>query len=245
MSLYLARIRLKRDAPVAAVAPILWPSEPDARIGVVHRLIWTLFESDPAAKRDFLWREEASDDFRGKGAFYVLSHRAPNDTLGLFEIDTKLFEPQLAAGDRLGFLLRANPTVALKRYAETKRRGKRLDVVMTALLDIPKGERATARHQIIQSTGTDWLTRQGARAGFGIVESSVDGYHVRRIERNGSKAIQFAEIDFRGTIVVKDTAAFLAALAHGFGRAKSFGCGLMMIQRSSQEIDRCGNVAGP
>jgi CRISPR system Cascade subunit CasE len=246
LSVYLAHVRLKHDAPVAAIAPILWPDDADARTSVAHRLIWSLFAGDPAAKRDFLWREEVPGGARRKGAFYVLSRQAPHDALGLFEMDTKMFEPRLIAGDRLGFVLRANPTVAVKRYAEPQQRGKRMDVVMAALLDAPKGERALARVRAVQEKGTDWLRRQGARAGFDIVESIVDGYRVRKIERNGGKAIQFAEVDIHGTLVVSEPAAFLTALLNGFGRAKSFGCGLMMIRRSyAGWVDGRCRVAGP
>jgi CRISPR system Cascade subunit CasE len=43
---------------------------------------------------------------------------------------------------------------------------------------------------------------------------------------------QFGVLDLAGTIEVTDSDAFLAALAQGFGRAKAFGCGLMLIRRA-------------
>ena len=38
--------------------------------------------------------------------------------------------------------------------------------------------------------------------------------------------------DLTGEIAVTDPKAFLAKLAQGFGRAKGFGCGLMLIRRA-------------
>ena len=93
MTLYLSQARLRRDAPLAALAPLLMPAAADARAGVSHRLIWSLFAGEPDAKRAFLWREEAS------GRFLVLSEQLPADHAhGLFDLDSKPFAPNLAAG---------------------------------------------------------------------------------------------------------------------------------------------------
>lgn len=40
---FLSRVRLPRDAPIAASAPVLLPAAEDQRIGTVHRLLQTLF----------------------------------------------------------------------------------------------------------------------------------------------------------------------------------------------------------
>ena len=44
---------------------------------------------------------------------------------------------------------------------------------------------------------------------------------------------QFGILDLTGRIEIADPAVFLALLARGFGRAKAFGCGLMLIRRAS------------
>jgi CRISPR system Cascade subunit CasE len=201
-------------------------------VGVAHRLIWSLFANDPTTTRDFLWREEVSGASTKGGLFYLLSRREPNNVLGLFDIETKPFQPVLAVGDRLGFILRANPTAAVKSIAEPRARGKRLDVVMQALLNVPRGERADARTAAVQNAGSAWLKRQGVRAGFEVNDVAADSYAVRRMDRPDAKPIEFAVIDFQGHLTITNPSEFVAALAHGFGRAKSFGCGLMMIRRA-------------
>jgi CRISPR system Cascade subunit CasE len=227
MSLYLCRARLKRDANVTALAPLLVPQDGDARLAASHHLIWSLFADAAERTRDFLWREERP------GHFLALSRRSPNDAQGLFEVECKPFAPALAPGDRLGFTLRANPVIA--RPAARGERGKRHDVVMDALRDVPRCQRADARPDAIVQAGRAWLARQGAAHGFTPAEDvGVDGYETVRIARErGEKPIRFGVLDLTGVLTVHAPDRFLAALAGGFGRSRAFGCGLMLIRRAS------------
>ncbi len=221
--LFLARARLRRDAAAASLAPLLVPRGDDARASASHRLVWALFADDPERRRDFLWREEAP------GAWMTLSSRPPADPHGLFDLDFKSFAPALAAGDRLGFRLRANPTVS--RSPGPGKRGVRHDVVMDALF---KDEaRAQARPDAVIDAGRAWLAAQGTRRGFTPdAEVAVDGYDQLRLPRPGKAALRYSVVDFEGVLTVDDPPAFLSALAAGFGRAKAFGCGLMLIRRA-------------
>ena len=44
--------------------------------------------------------------------------------------------------------------------------------------------------------------------------------------------MSFSTLDFDGILTVNDPAAFLLALSRGFGAAKAYGCGLMLIRRA-------------
>lgn len=228
MTLFLVQARLRRDASVAALAPLLMPEDAHERALAAHRLAWSLMPADPDAKRDFLWREEAP------GRFMLLAARPPAPST-LFDIACKPFAPELAVGDRLHFVLRANPTVARHQPG---RRGRREDVVMHALYALPgkpEGGRPAARAELIVSQGTAWLTKLGERHGFvaDTTRLAVDGYQLLSIPRApGTQPIQFATLDFQGLLTVTDPATFVAKLAHGFGRARAFGCGLMLIRRA-------------
>lgn len=234
-TLLLSRARLRRDAPAAALRALLVPTEEGARIGAGHKLVWTLFADEPDRSRDFLWRESEA------GVFYLLSSRPPEDRHGLFELDPpKPFAPELRTGDRLAFSLRANATVA--RGGGDGRRGKPCDVVMDAIRNIPPGARAAARSEAVEAAGTRWLQAQGERRGFAIVcdrdedgESErpmlrVTAYRTIRVEHAGPTA-RLGILDFDGALEVRDPQLFLDAIATGFGRAKAFGCGLMLIRR--------------
>ena len=221
--LWLSRARLRRDASVAALARVLVP-DGAARPATMHHLVWSLFADGPERKRDFLWREEAP------GRFMTLSRRPPVNIEGLFELDSQPFAPALMPGDRLGFTLRANPVVA--RATAPDQRGKRHDVVMDVLKSVEPGQRAEARPDAVLSAGRGWLARQGAAHGFEPAALiAVDGYDRVVIPREAGKPAVFGVLDVSGVLTVTDPVRFLAAQEAGFGRARAFGCGLMLIRR--------------
>lgn len=235
-SSWLSRVRLRRDAPAAALAPVLLPSDPAARVGTAHRLLWTLFGDAPERARDFLWREEGSSDVRpGRASFLLLSARPPEDTHRLFEpIEPKLFAPVLASGDRLIFSLRANPVIT-RRNPKTGK-AERHDIVMDRLRQVPQGERAGQRLAATLEAGTAWLEAQGQRHGFHLKAAEnlrIDGYDQVTLRREGkTRPLAFSVLDLDGMLEVRDPDAFGAALLQGFGKAKAFGCGLMLIRRA-------------
>ena len=224
--MFLTRARLRRDRGLEPLAAVLLPQGGDARVDIGHRLVWTLFGDTADRRRDFLWREQEP------GVFLLLSARAPEDRAGLFALDPpKPFAPLLATGDRLTFLLRANAVVA--RSSGPDIRGKRQDVVADALARLPVAERAERRREVLGEAANGWLARQGAAGGFRPVgEVAVEGDEWRRIRREGNKPITFNVLDFAGQLEVTEPDQFLPALARGFGRAKAFGCGLMLIRRT-------------
>lgn len=222
-TLYLSRLRLNREPSVAALEGILVPDDDGVRAGVAHQLIWTAFADHSDRKRDFLWRQ---DDRRG---WLVLSHRPPDNRHGLFQVETKPFAPHLDKGQRLAFALRANAVVTRK---DAKGRPKRSDVVMDRLRAIPPGERAPARERIAAEAAGNWLVAQGVVAGFGVNGIDVLAYRTEMIPRKGKRGIELGVLDLEGEIRVERPDAFLMALGAGLGKAKAFGCGLMLIRPS-------------
>ncbi len=225
--LLLVRARLRRDVPAAALAGLLVPDDPNAEIGAAHRLVWSLFADGPDRSRDFLWRRTAAGDY------LILASRPPSDPHNLFALEWKGFSPALRPGQRLGFNLRANAVTNVPRGPD--QRGHRADVVMAAMHRFPQEARAAARAEAIETAGAAWLARQGAKSAFSVEPRAlrIDGYQAMRIPRaRRQKPIAFSVLEFEGVLTVNDPARFLAALAHGFGAAKAFGCGLMLIRRA-------------
>lgn len=247
-ALYLSRARLRTDAPIAALRELLVPGPDGDRLAAGHRLVWTLFGDTPDRRRDFLWREAEP------GLFYLLSERPPVDVHGLFHIDPpKPFEPVFAPGDRLHFALRVNATVsrASERTGSGARvRGTRHDIVMDALKTVPAGSRAEVRPEVLPRVARSWMARQGDTHGFALDAAGADvadswesgeaggalrvaGYRVLRIGRGSRKShMQIGVLDLEGTLVVRDPERFTTALRQGFGHAKAFGCGLMLVRRA-------------
>lgn len=252
--LYFSRVTLRDTPDMRALAPVLAPADPGARLQTDHRLVWSLFAGDPGATRDFLFRREDRSVPASRARFLILSQRPPNADSALFEVETQDFAPALARGDRLGFSLLANPAVTHWREVDGKKIRVRDDVVMHALSSVPKGARAEAREAAIKDAGGAWLKAQGARAGFTVehVDESdedkktlkIDGYDQFDVERRKKdvrsdiargkkgKQISISVLSFDGFLTVEDPALFLQSLATGFGRSRAFGCGLMLIRRA-------------
>jgi CRISPR system Cascade subunit CasE len=231
-AMFLSRARLRSNSSVRAIAPLLLPEDGQARLLAAHRLVWSLMSDDPDRTRDFLWREEQP------GAFLILAPRPAGAEGGLFDVESKRWEPALRAGDRLGFMLRANPTVArgagVREPGKRGLRGKRHDVVMDALHDVAPGKRAAERPEAIVAAGQQWLIQQGMRVGFvpDTATLRIDGYDTVHIPRSGGKPVEFGRLDFEGMMEVTDPATLLAAVVAGLGRARAFGCGLMLLRRA-------------
>jgi len=239
MSLYLSRVSISRDAsalralidPHAATHPQLQDFIQGRAMDAHHRLIWTLFSDSPDRQRDFLWRAD------GNGKFLVLSPRRPENRLGLFDApEIKEFEPILKNGDTLDFLMRVNATIAKPDPSKPQSRGKRVDIVMDALkLVHPGEERRIARMAIASEVGQDWIVRQGAKSGFTVEHCEVSDYSVVPLPNyrgKRSKLAQFGVMNILGRITVVEPELLVNKIAEGFGQAKAFGCGLMLIRRS-------------
>lgn len=154
-------------------------------------------------------------------------------------------------------MLRANATRTKKTdevTASGKERKAHIDLVMDRLRPIPGqtalgegevSERPVLRMRLAREAAVDWLAGQGARYGFMLPERmggngpepdlTVADYSVVALPKymgRRSNQPQFGVLDLIGTVTVADPPAFLSALGQGFGRAKAFGCGLMLIRRA-------------
>ncbi len=191
-----------------------------------HQMLWELFEPDPDAERDFLYRR---DIHQGRLRYFLLSCRPPVNPLGLWRIDPpKPFEPRLHRGQQLAFMLRANPVVS--------REGKRHDIIMDRKRQLGwKHLQVNERIPLpvlIQQAGLAWLERRSGEHGFSFDEAavSVEGYRQHR-NRRGGREIRFSTLDFTGLLAVTEPDVFHKALVEGIGPAKAFGCGLMLVRK--------------
>lgn len=190
-----------------------------------HQLIWRLFTVD--TQRNFLFREEVG--INGMPDFYVLSENKPFAKNALFNIQSKLFKPQLQKGQRLAFKLRANPTVCITSNGKSKRH----DVLMHA----KKQQRDSANNSnlgyLMSQVAQTWFANEKRLDSWGItldVLPEVQAYVQHKSQKKNGQSIQFSSVDFEGVITLSDPEKFLRQYRSGFGRAKSLGCGLMLIR---------------
>lgn len=202
-----------------------------------HQLLWQSFPDHDGA-RPFLFRQEMEDSVeqgkspKGLPLFYVLSDRAPVSIAGLLEVQTKPFSPALRAGERLAFRLRANPTVA--RRVEGVKHSLRSDVLMAAKKPFPPGQRTSSECvDAMDHAARDWLASRAEGLGFRLpAQAEVGTYRQHVLQKSGRRdAIQFSTVDYEGLLEVIDPGRLVEALARGIGRAKAFGCGLMLLRR--------------
>ncbi|HYH47860.1 MAG TPA: type I-E CRISPR-associated protein Cas6/Cse3/CasE [Thermoanaerobaculia bacterium] len=225
--MYLSRISLSPEAA------------DDVRFGGVfdspyqlHQEIWTLFSDDPNRRRDFLYRldQDGRSDRRLPRVF-SLSRRAPRPLPGVWQVETREFHPAFEVGNRLRFVLRANPVVA--------RSGSRHDVVTDAIRKLK--EQAVPRRawpspeQIVRSACIEWLARRAETNGFALSagEVQVERHEVQSFTKPDGWPVRLAVCDFEGVLRVTEREPFLAALRTGIGPAKGFGNGLLLCGREA------------
>jgi len=231
---YLTRVQLRREVALDALAPLLVGK--GAGFGRTnhsgHHLVWYLFADGRDRRRDFLWREA------GSRSFYVLAARRPHDPHDLFDIaEPKPFEPTLSVGDWLSFSLRANPVVR-RRSSDGDRRVKH-DVVMHALHKQRRNTRRPHRLNVVREAGFEWLAAQAVGSGFAVARDhvSIDRYEQHRIARPGSAPLSFSTLDFEGMLQVTDPGDLVSRIELGFGAARAYGCGLMLVRRAVPPAD--------
>ncbi len=219
--MYLTRACLV-DPPGAGVPGIPRSGLLDAH----HRLVWSLFPQ--GNNRDFLFREIA------KSRFLILSARHPLPSPEL-RLMTEEYALDFDTDSGLAFKLRVNATRAVRN---SRGRGSRTDIVMDELSRSPPGSgNRTSRLQAARAAAPRWLADQGRKHGFDVngEDVSVDRYHVMKASRKSGRPAVFGVIDVRGTLTVTDPCRMSAAVRNGFGRARAFGCGLMLLSKEESQ----------
>jgi len=223
-----------------------------------HQWLWERFFPAPrGTARDFLFRRIGDGSVP---TFYALSARPARSDVPGWEVKLQDYAPRISAGDRLHFDLRANPVISRlgepqrhpdgtprlcatgKRAGSPKCKVTRHDVVMHAKKTLLAqagaptwaawaSEAKPALHDLVHEAGSRWLRERSNTHGFTLDEPclTAEAYTQHRGKRG---AILFSSIDFSGELTVTDPEAFTAALVHGIGHAKAFGCGLLLVRRA-------------
>lgn len=226
----IAKVRLNRSpgAQGSLAKVLLTGSNSDQR----HGLVWTLFNhvesADERKDRAFLYREIEP------GSFIVVASTPPLDPHGLWVLDhPKDYAVDLSVGDSLTFVLRANPVIAVPRPGA--KRGARADAIMHAKKKLPVADRTNFTAKDASNVAVQWLAKRGPQLGFELdtEATSADGYQQIRVPGAGGKpAIVYSEIEFTGALAVTDPNLLRHALYNGIGKARAYGCGLMLIRRA-------------
>jgi CRISPR system Cascade subunit CasE len=206
-----------------------------------HQWLWQFFPSGEEQRRDFIFRRHALAQIPH---FYVVSKRAPTAFSDAWQIQSRLYDPQLKVGQRLSFQLCANPVVTRKSESG---KSQRHDVVMQAKrqklaehglsLDakwrsLPDQDSKPLLYELVQESCMDWLKTRAGNHGFTVTAAAVDAYQQNRA---GKRDIRFSSVEFSGELAVSDPTLFQRVLFNGLGHAKAFGCGLFLVKRMESD----------
>lgn len=192
-----------------------------------HQLLWRLFTDE--SQRGFLYRQEIGHG--GMPHFYVLSENAPSNIDALFDVQTKQFRPNFKSGQRLAFKLRANPTVCISAEAG---KSKRHDVLMHAKRQYKsENPQSNELNALMNQAAQEWLANVQRLEAWGVsldVVPEVQAYTQHKSKKGNGQSIQFSSVDYEGLLTILEPEKFIQQYKKGFGRAKSLGCGLMLIR---------------
>jgi CRISPR system Cascade subunit CasE len=193
-----------------------------------HSLIWSLFEHADGAKTPprFLWRVLE----KGK-RFLLLSNLEPKSVPdGLWALVTKPMVPSFKAGQQLRFQLRANPAVTLPRGQGLGNAGKHVDAIMHARF---KADRSRWSVEDTEKAALGWLFARELRLGlvFDREATMAMGYmQVNAGRPSVGNEVRFSTVDYQGVATVSDPIALANAIANGVGKARRYGCGLLLVR---------------
>lgn len=86
--------------------------------------------------------------------------------------------------------------------------------------------------EAVEQAARHWLDKRGEKCGFSVESAEAIGYLWHSVENAKQKrGAGYSTLDYQGILTVTEADIFLEHLYKGFGRAKRFGCGLMMIRR--------------
>lgn len=218
---YFSRVSLDRDNPEAR--NLLRHLASNAYNE--HQLLWGLWGlwgRRPEALRDFLFhrRDEVP------GSYYLVSAAPPLESGHGFLVESRPYQPRVEAGDQLAFELRANPVVTRRT---DDGRAVRHDVVTDALAH---SEGRVPRDQLERDAGLAWLARRAEASGFTFDPEQVrTGAYRKESFQRGAQRVRYSTLDFAGLLTVAEAERFGTVLRNGLGKARAFGCGLLLIRR--------------
>lgn len=141
--------------------------------------------------------------------------------------------PNLPAGRRVGFLLRACPIVRLAKAHGGHRAGAEVDAFLARCFQVGS-EEAVSRDEVYRA----WLKTRlenPEKSGVRVERIALAGFARERLvrrtqgESRQARRLERADARFEGELTVVDGGRFLDLLAHGVGRHRGFGFGALLV----------------
>ncbi len=190
---------------------VAWPKSRNAY--TLHKALWELFPNRPDDDRDFLFRVEREK--AGQGAILLMQSREePADADEAIEVQaTRPYMLSLSKGQRIRFLLKANPVKTIKDVKGRKN---------------SKGEVKSCRVPLIrEEEQLRWLARK--LDGIVNLEEVQVSPCLPMYFKKSTHAGKIVPVRYEGIGILIDPKAFSTILESGLGPAKSLGCGMLSV----------------
>jgi CRISPR system Cascade subunit CasE len=139
----------------------------------------------------------------------------------------KLMPDSFAIGRRLGFTLRARPTIRTDRGGDRTRVAER-----DAYREPPPGaaDDGPTRDEVYQGWLTTRLEAGGAAVERLTLERFCRSFTLRRDKSRRLRTVEGPDASFSGVLVVKEPEKFASLIARGVGRHAAFGYGMLLLR---------------
>lgn len=187
-------------------------------------------------RRGTLYGYAAADaaDLRAAAATYACPLQAC--VLPAASIDSKPMPTTWSTGQRLGFEVLVRPVARPKeRRLNThgggiRRPGAETDVWQWEASQHPRGTMARSREEVY----TEWLASQLARRGGAELDKAATRLQsfqrVRTVRKRRTHASEGPHAVLQGTLTVTAADAFTRLVAHGIGRHRAYGYGMLLLR---------------
>ena len=155
--------------------------------------------------------------------YYVVSPNQPviKDSSEV-KIKSTAYNPEFEEGCSLRFDVRLD--------AETRVDTTRKSIVTAYKERLGEGH-GLRWNTLMHDAAADWLRRNSKKYGFRVRDFFINGHHHYNFKKTTGEPVIFDSLDIRGVLEVSGPAVFVNTLHQGIGKARVYGCGLMLVAR--------------
>ncbi len=205
----------------------LKPRQPIENLYHIHQKLWKAFGSNQESKRDFLFRDEKTND--ENQIILVQSLTEPNWELTFLkeEYAQKARSLKFAKAEQYFFKTRMNAVKAIKQKKGA--RSKKVPLKALDYFDQPQFD----ENGEISSIYPGWLSRQGIKCGFDLLQyNSIGSVQVLASGKSDNISnICLNGEEIQGYLQVNDPDLFMKTVKTGIGRGKAFGFGMISLMK--------------
>jgi len=188
---------------------------PDVGTYEHHRFICDLFQHKKGI-RDLLFVVYSNK-------YYVVSDNLPqNFDPKIVHIRSKSYQPVVEKGCPLRFDVRLT--------AEPRVKNVRTSLVPAYKEKLGKNH-SLRRDTLMHDAAVDWFSKHSMKYGFKVRDLFIQGFHKYKFKKSDGSPVDFDSLDIRGVLEVSSPAVFVSTLYRGIGKARAYGCGLMLVSR--------------